>query len=76
MLNSYLLSLFALPDKIRYDSIVAAFTRPTTDDLARPYTGNQAYKTRPTGAVKPERPPVPQIRPAKTADRPSRPSNV
>jgi hypothetical protein len=71
MLNSYLLNLLSLPDKIRYDSIVMAFTRATSDDMAHPYTGTEAYKS---SAIKPDRPPVPhakQIRPS--ADKPQRP---
>ena len=71
LLNTYLQGLFSLPDKIRYDTIVNAFTRPTTDDLARPYAGNQAYKSRANGAVKPDRPARPQ--PPRGAEKPQRP---
>lgn len=73
-LNTYLLSLFSLPDKIRYDSIVTAFTRPTPDDLEQPYTGKEAYKN---SSAKPERPPVPHTKPLRPGlpptSKPSRP---
>lgn len=71
LLNTYLQSLFSLPDKIRYDTIVTGFTRPTSDDLARPYLGNQAYKSRQNGAVKPDRPARPQLPNSK--EKPQRP---
>lgn len=71
LLNSYLQGLVALPDKIRYDTIVTGFVRATSDDLARPYAGNQAYKSRPNGAVKPDRPARPQ--PPRSVEKPQRP---
>ena len=59
-----------LPDKIRYDSIVVVFARPNSEDLARPYYGNKAYKSRPNGVAKPDRPERPPVRPAKPARPP------
>ena len=60
-------ALFELPDKIRYDTIVHAFVRQTNEDIAKPYLGNQAYKTRPNGSIRPARPagpPTKQVKPA------------
>lgn len=71
LLNTYLQKLLVLPDKIRYDSIVTSFAKPTSDDQAHPYTGNQAYKMRHT--TKPDRPAGPPTRPVKPVDKPARP---
>ncbi len=42
--------LYALPDKIRYDSIVMAFVRATSEDQ-KTYPGKQAYPDRHNGTM-------------------------
>lgn len=57
LLNEYLKSLFALPNNIRYDSIVMAFTKPTSED--QKYCNEQEEEEEKDVALKsqPRRPP-------------------
>lgn len=84
-LNSYLKTLFELPDKIRYDSIVMAFVRPTSEDkkaqLGKQSSLNGTANGPGIGTTsgknsrsKPDRPPRPSVAPSAPSPRAQRPT--
>ncbi|XP_064407065.1 neutrophil cytosol factor 4-like [Halichondria panicea] len=71
-LNSYLKKLMSLSDKIRYDSIVLAFTKPTPEDLTISPSNGHAKSGKPERPAPPSKPALPTIKPARPPPAASR----
>ncbi|XP_019852481.1 PREDICTED: neutrophil cytosol factor 4-like [Amphimedon queenslandica] len=68
-LDEFLKKLYAMSDKIRYDSIVLGFLKPNYEDIEKPYKPSVSYPGRTVSQPeKPNKPPRPTIRPPSSSN--------